>query len=179
MEICLDLSVFSQTTHKFKPFVDGLVQEQLFEVRFYPILLYVQFPFLDASYHPSGPKAVGQGAERILQWLRDKKGITEIIELHVPGSTPRAESEEVIEKALYGISVDLLDWQVLDLSVDIILKSGAKNVEELHLYSSGNWGVLQQWSSIEGVTLLPNVCKAHRSILAPLLIFAVGKSLNI
>lgn len=104
----------------------------------------MQFPFLDASYHPSGPRAVGQGTERILQWLREKKGVTEIIELHVPGSTPRTESEEVIEKALYGISVDLLDWQVLDLSVDIVLKSGAKNVEELHLYSSGNWGVFQQ-----------------------------------
>jgi hypothetical protein len=156
--MCLDLSIFSQTTHKFQPFVDGLVQErQPFKVQFHPTLLYVQFPYLNASYHNSGQKTVGQEAEKILQWLRMKKGVTEIIRLRVPASTPCTESEEVIENALGGISVDVLDWQVLDLSIDIILMTDTKYVEELHLYSSGNWGVLQQWSGVEGVTLLPNV----------------------
>lgn len=117
----------------------------------------MHFPYLDASYQSSGPTAIGTEAEKILQWLRTKKNVTEIIELRVPGSTPRAESEEVIAKALSGISVDILDWRVLDLSIDIIIESRAKNVEELHLYSSGNWGVLQQWSGVEGVTLLPQV----------------------
>ena len=154
----MDLSVFSQTTHQFKPFVDGLVQEQqLFNMKFYPTLLYVQFPFLNSKAHGGGPKIVGQQAERILQWLRFQKGVSEIVKLRVPGSYPRAESEEVIGKALDGFSVDLLDWEVLDLSIDIILKSSTRNVEELCLYSSGNWGVLQQWSGTEGVTLLPKV----------------------
>lgn len=157
-EISLDLSMFSRRTHKFKLFVDCLLQEQQpFDIRFHPTLLYVHFPYLDASYQSSGPTAIGTEAEKMLQWLRTKKSVTEIIELRVPGSTPRAESEEVIAKALSGISVDILDWRVLDLSIDIIIESRAKNVEELHLYSSGNWGVLQQWSGIEGVTLLPQV----------------------
>ena len=117
----------------------------------------MQFPYLNASYQSSEPTAIGPEAEKILQWLRTKKSVTEIIELRVPGSTPRAESEEVIAKALCGITVDILDWRVLDLSIDIILRSQAKDVEELHLYSSGNFGVLQQWSGIEGVTLLPKV----------------------
>lgn len=157
-KICLDLSIFSQRTHKFKPFVDCLVQEQqLFDVRFHPTLLYVQFPYLNASYQSNGPTAIGAEAVKILQWLRTKKGVTEIIELRVPGSTPRAENEEVITKALCGISVDILDWRVLDLSIDIISSSCAKDVQELHLYSSGNWGVLQQWSGVEGVTLLLQV----------------------
>ena len=85
--------------------------------------------------------------------------MSEIIRLRVPGSSPRAETEQVIGSALEGISVDILDWQVLDLSIDIILRGKTKDVQELHLYSSGNWGVLQQWSGVEGVTLLPKVSK--------------------
>ncbi len=157
-EICLDLSIFSQTTHRFGPFVDGLVRErQLFEVRFHPTLLYVEFPYLNASYFSDGPKTIGQEAAKILQWLRKKKNVTEIVRLRVPGSIPRAESEEFVEKALSGISVHVLDWRVLDLSIDILLNCDAKCVEVLSLYSSGNWGVLQQWSGAEGVALLPKV----------------------
>lgn len=97
----------------------------------------------------------------ILQWLRTKKGVSEIMELYVPGSAPRMESDEVIERALEGISVDHLDWTVLDLSIETILNGSAKDVEELHLYSSGNWGVLQQWSGIEGVTRLLKASKTQ------------------
>ena len=132
--------------------------------------MYVEFPSPSTSYHLSGPITVGREAERILQWLRRKKKVSEIIRLRVPGSTPRAETEEVIESALEGISVDVLDWRVLDLSIDIILRGRTRDVQELHLYSSGNWGVLQQWSGVEGVTLLQKVRKSSAfSISLPIL----------
>ena len=75
----------------------------------------------------------------------------------VPGSAPRAESENVIPEAISGLSIVSLDWRVLDLSIDIIFQSESKGLEELHLYSSGNRGVLDQWSGPEGVILLPKV----------------------
>ena len=142
--------------------MDGLLDgQQPFDIRFHPTLLYVQFPSLSTPYHLNRPISVGRGAERILQWLRRKKKVSEIIQLRVPGSTPRAETEEVIQDALEGISVDVLDWQVLDLSIDMIYESRTRDVQELHLYSSGNWGVLQQWSGVEGVTLLPKVSSSE------------------
>jgi hypothetical protein len=149
--------MFRHSTHKFKPFVEGLVRNQLhFEIRFHPTLLYVQFPCL-TEQALTAQRTIGQEAEHILKWLRNNKSVTEVIRLCVPAPEPCTERDEVIEQALEGISVDNLDWQVLDLSIDVLLKSGARNVEILHLYSSGNWGVLQQWSGVEGVTLLPNV----------------------
>ena len=150
--------MFGQPTHKFKPMVDGLIQKgRLPNLSFHKTMAYVTFPFLDSSHPDSCPESVGSDAERVLQWLRDTKGVSKIIRLIVPGSTPRAESEDVIRDAIRGISVVSFDWRVLDLSIDIIIGSASKNVEDLCLYSSGNWGVLQQWSGTEGVRLLPNV----------------------
>ena len=157
-EVCLDLSIFGQPTHRFKPMVDGLVQEnQEFDLRFHPTLVYVEFPHVNGSLDETGPTSVGQDAARILQWLRTTKCVKGILRLCVPESSPRSESEDVICKALCGISVDVLDWRVLDLSLDVIFCNDSKNLEELYLYGSGNLGVLQQWSGPEGVTILPNV----------------------
>ena len=154
-EICLDLTMFGRETHKFKPFVEALGRVPPL-IRFFPTLFYVQFPYLNPSFYER-PPAIGEEVEKVLQWLKDKKGVTEVIELRVPGSDPRAESEEPIQRALSGLSIDELDWGVLDLSIDILLRGATKNIKRLHLYSSGNWGVLQQWSGAEGVALLHRV----------------------
>ena len=138
--------------------VDELVREQeQVSLRFHPTLLYVEFPHLNASCDDTDLEPIGEDAERILQWLRITKGVREILQLRVPAASPRIESEDVVRKALCGISVAVLDWRVLDLSVAVISSSDSKNVEELYLYGSGNLGVLQQWSGQEGVTMLPNV----------------------
>ena len=150
--------MFGRPTHKFKLMVDGLVQkDRLQNLGFHTTLADVVFPFLDSSHPSSCPESVGPDAERVLQWLTVTKGVSEILRLIVPGSAPRTEREDVIRNAIRGISVVSLDWRVLDLSIDFILNSKSKNVETLSLYSRGNWGVLQQWSGTEGVTLLPNV----------------------
>lgn len=146
------MSVFGQSTHRFTPFVEKLIKEELPCVRFYPRLLYVQFP-----HNEEEPSTFSLQVQRVLQWLKAKKEVREIVRLHVPGSAPRAGNEEVIRNALDSICVDTLDWQVLDLSIDVILDGKTKGVRELHLYSSGNMGVLKQWSGEEGVTLLENV----------------------
>ena len=85
-------------------------------------------PYYTYSFHlllrhtDDGPAFIGQEAEKILQWLRTKKCVSEIMELYVPGSVPCMESDEVIEKALQGISVDHLDWTVLNLSIETVLQ---------------------------------------------------------
>ena len=165
--------MFGYPTHRFKPMVNRLVQEEpLPNLSFHKTLAYVAFPCLDTSDPSSYPESVGPDAERVLQWLKVSKGVSEIIRLVVPGSAPRAESEEVIGKALQGISVVSLDWRVLDLSIDTIFNSESKNVEELSLYSSGNWGVLKQWSGPEGVTILPNV-SMQQVLDSPLLLIEI------
>ena len=146
--------MFGQPTHKFKPMVDGLIQKgRLPNLSFHKTMAYVVFPCLDSSRPDPCPDLVGPDAGRVLQWLRNTENVSEIIQLIVPGSSP----DDVIRDAIRGISVVSLDWRVLDLSIDIIISNESKNVEDLYLYSSGNWGVLQQWSGKEGVTLLPKV----------------------
>ena len=117
----------------------------------------MEFPYLSPSYPNDWPTVIGPEVQKVLKWLSGHKGVTKIFRLRVPGSTPRTESEEFVGKALRKISVIQLDWGVLDLSIDILLGCGAKDVEVLHLYSSGNRGVLQQWSGDEGVKLLKKV----------------------
>lgn len=138
--------------------VDRLVQDNpKVDLRFHPTLVYVEFPHVNASLDNTEPEAIGQDAAKILQWLQKTKSVKEILRLCVPSSSPRSEREDVIRKGLLGISVDVLDWRVLDLSLDVILCNASKNLEELYLYGSGNLGVLQQWCGPEGVTMLPNV----------------------
>ena len=52
---------------------------------------------------------IGQEVVILLQWLKEEKEVTEILRLRVPGSSPRAESEEFVARALDSISIQELD----------------------------------------------------------------------
>ncbi|KAF5129904.1 hypothetical protein E5D57_006237 [Metarhizium anisopliae] len=89
--------------------------------------------------------------EEILDWLRNKNGVTGIHELRVSDSLYIPHSEEVIEKCLTGFDIEVLDWKRVDLSIEPLF-SGSRlvcpNLKKLTLYASG-WIALQYWTSQE------------------------------
>jgi len=134
-------------------------QVSRYNVKFQSILKYVAFPDLDQVRQRTVDRTgelAGKEVKYVLEWLRNIKGVQKILELRVRDSWQHPHSEEVIEEAIKGFSVEVLDWKRADLSVKAI-QEAAVDVEDLHLYCSGNWTALCHWMGEEGVVSLPKV----------------------
>ena len=84
------------------------------------------------------------------------KGVTHIVEVIVPDCPIHPHKNKDIIESLCSFHVRILDWKKRDLSVEL-LRRASPEVEELHLYSSGNQGILDQWASDEGLCRLEKV----------------------
>jgi len=100
---------------------------------------------------------------KILNWLRLKGGVQEILEVNVIDDDKEPHSDEAIEMALKGLDVEILNWRKLDLCSDVMCNA-APNVRVVYLYSSGNKEVLRGWSSASGLARLSKVI--HCEVLA-------------
>jgi hypothetical protein len=115
----------------------------------------VQFPNLDLVSPIDESPIYHQPRDEVptvLKWLR-KKGVTEIVELVVPDSFTHPHNEETIEEAIKDFRIQILHWQRLDLSIHSIAEAGP-NLRTLHLYCSGNRGILDHWTGLRGVVRL-------------------------
>lgn len=81
----------------------------------------------------------------VLLWLR-QKGVQRILKLVVRDNQSLQCQDETIEKALRDWDIRYLDWNKLDMSIDIIQRGGAKNLVELCLTSSGSNTALIGWT---------------------------------
>jgi hypothetical protein len=104
-------------------------------------------------------------AASILTWLRDCKGVSQIVEVGVEDALHNPNSEEDIENALSGLDIRDLNWRRLDLSIESIVKA-AKLIERLQLYSSGNFAAIDHWLGPKGICLLNKVSPAPRILIS-------------
>jgi len=145
------------------------------DVDFESHLRYVNIPVPDLPQQDkvSGMITVRSEVKEILDWLRDKKGVKGIYELHVRDSLYVPHSEEVIGKCLVGFDIEILDWKRVDMSIEPLLlqsepgKCSCPNLKELTLYASG-WASLQYWASKqvqETLRQFPNVCESFHCLI--------------
>lgn len=95
--------------------------------------------------------------EAVLKWLKDTKGVKQIIKLVVRDDKDGPCSDEAIERCLKIYDIRYLDWQKEDICVQTLLEGQAKNLVEVSLYSSGKDSTLWSWSSNDGLRQLERV----------------------
>jgi len=181
-EIALDLSpgkASPQSLHRFikkisddtkYPDVISETRSVIAELEFESTLRYVDIPISDTNkgdYTPTKGLGGRDEALLILNWLGEKKGVKNIIEIRIADSHYRPHNEEIIALAVRRFDVQILNWKRTDLSIDAILE-GAPNVKELHLYSSGSWAALGHWVGADGVGRLKKVGLLLGEACAPL-----------
>ncbi|KIW98644.1 uncharacterized protein Z519_00305 [Cladophialophora bantiana CBS 173.52] len=101
------------------------------------------------------PASTGRGRRDMevpFNWLHDK-GVTNIIKVIVDDLEPPSHKDESIQNALKKFDIEILDWRKIDLCPDTICRS-CPNLREVHLWWSGNNGILRAWSEPEGLARL-------------------------
>jgi hypothetical protein len=93
----------------------------------------------------------------LFKWLREKKGVQKILEVHVEDDGKVSHSDELIVEALKDFDVEIWDWKKRDICSETIYEA-APNVRKLNLYSSGNNAVLRSWCAVDGLAKLKKVC---------------------
>ncbi|EFX04256.1 intracellular serine protease [Grosmannia clavigera kw1407] len=169
-ELSLDMSDFNQKTHNFESFMEKLrklesnddADENYGEgdgtMEFEETLLFVTLP--DLNYVTQ--MCSNQTIQELFGWLKEKN-VRKIRKLRIPDSTTSPLSDAFVqEHILDAFEIQVLDWRRLDVNLDCIINTAsreprpnAKALEELRLYSSGNWSVLYHWMSDEGLCKLP------------------------
>ena len=137
-------------------------------LEFESVLQYVAFPNLrikKTSPRPrQGRRAIPDGNGRddmtvLFQFLRKKK-VERIVRVIVVDKDKIAHSDEAVEIALGGLKVEIWDWQKFDICTETIA-TAAPDVEEVHLYWSGNNAVLWGWSEEEVLKRMKELKKIH------------------
>ena len=95
----------------------------------------------------------------LFEFLRKKK-VRRIVRLIVADRDKIAHSDEAVEIALGGFEVEIWDWQKFDICTETIA-SAAPDVEEIHLYWSGNNAVLRGWSDVEVLERMKGLKKIY------------------
>ena len=125
-------------------------------LEFENVLRYVAFPNfqIEKRYVRSRGKQViepdGSGRDDmtvLFQFLRKEK-VQRIIHVIVDDRDKIPHSDGAIDIALRGLKVEKWDWQKFDICMETIA-SAAPDVEQIHLYWSGNNAVLRGWSDKE------------------------------
>ena len=137
-------------------------------LEFESVLQYVAFPNLRIKKTPprsrQGKRAIPDGKGRddmtvLFQFLRRKK-VERIVRVIVADKDENAHSDEAVEIALGGLKVEIWDWQKFNISTETIA-TAAPDVEEVHLYWSGNSAVLWGWSEEEVLKRMKKLKKIH------------------
>lgn len=97
-------------------------------------------------------------SDRIIGILKhlSEKGVRYIIRLEAGSDPDLAESDEAIIELLKPFKLDELDWKKTDISSHVLLEA-VPDIRRLHLYSSGNLGVLKSWAATDGLCKLSKV----------------------
>jgi len=114
-----------------------------------------KLPPREGEIMATSPTATGKGRtdmEIPFTWLHEK-GVTNIIKVIVDDLEPPCHKDESIQKALREFEIEILDWRKLDLCPDTICRS-CPCLREVHLWWSGNNGILRAWSEPEGLARL-------------------------
>ena len=122
-------------------------------------LRFVRIPGTTKSEHTK-PDTDRNSVVDVFEYLHNK-GVTHIIYLEVGSDPDFAQSDIAITRSIKPFTVAELNWKKTDISSDI-LREAAPNVRKLHLYSSGNMGVLKSWGAENG---LPSLSKVRCSPL--------------
>ena len=152
--MCLSLSNIDTEEQSFTEYVDWLMahsdDEQGKIFKFESVLKYAKFPDLNTQT-PKQAQDVTASMQvdhteirTVLDWLR-KRGVKEILELSVPDRLFCPHSDEDVAKCVNDFAVRVLKWRKLDLYLGNF--TGKRHLRELHLYSSGNRSVHDQWIS--------------------------------
>ncbi|KAJ5657425.1 uncharacterized protein N7484_001074 [Penicillium longicatenatum] len=166
-ELCLDMSDFNSPSHNFEKFVDRLIElnplkasgssegdqspEDSSSLVFETSLLFVHLPDLNYIKQPCSPEVF----RKFFQWL--SRQVENIRELKILDSTTSPLSDWFFCKFVSTkFHISKLDWRKLDIDLTILAETG-DYLEELTLYSSGNWGVLYHWTSLDGLAQYPKV----------------------
>ena len=164
----LHLSDLSQPTHSFERFVKELSTSEKgrkqrekqpvaskfssSHLRFEDTLLYLRLP--DFRRVVSHSKEQRMAVAYLFEWL-SLQNVRTIIDCIIPDSLLCPLDDDFITKNLFQrFSIERLDWRKLDLNLDLLLRLKMKDwqcIEEMKLYSSGNWGVLFYWASVDGL----------------------------
>lgn len=101
--------------------------------------------------------------KKVLDWLRDDKGVRRILKLVIKDNQWYQCSDETIEECLRGWDIRHLDWNKCNISVQAIRNGGAANAVQVWLTWNSQESCLVGWSDPElGLKkLLPNVRKPN------------------
>ncbi|KAL7901847.1 hypothetical protein HDV64DRAFT_143531 [Trichoderma sp. TUCIM 5745] len=160
-ELFLDMSDFSNPSHDFVGFIKDLIEtappaeNKNESIQFEDILFYVCLP--DFNYFKEPPH---NEIKKLFEWLRTRQVHT-IKVLDIPDSTVHPMCDLLLEAAVFeNFKVHKLTWRKLDINLKILTASRhASEIEDLTLYSSGNWSVLYHWVSEEGLVTLQRLQK--------------------
>lgn len=129
---------------------------ELADLHFEGLLRSVKLP-ANKSSEPAGLEARQEALRNFFALLKGKKhGVKHIVHLQVDESVGRPCPDTLIESALSGIMIDILDWKKTDMCASVVIQA-VPRVRSLYLYCSGNRGVLRSWSAADGLPLLGGV----------------------
>ncbi|KAI1491853.1 hypothetical protein F5X96DRAFT_629727 [Biscogniauxia mediterranea] len=187
-ELSLDMSDFNSSSHDFKLFIDKLINldddpstsldgmaeynrslsgsnpVSSHSLSFESCLFFVYLPDLNNFRKP----CPHEGVRELFDWLRDVKRVQRIKTLSIPDSTTSPMSDEFVHEAIVkSLRIEKFDWHKLDLNLEILTRSDyPEEFTELTLYSSGNWSVLYQWTSDDGLPKLASLKKVTIKIVS-------------
>jgi hypothetical protein len=84
----------------------------------------------------------------VFNLLREKR-VRKIIQVNFVDSEYLPHADEAIENALKGFEVEVLNWEKLDISNDVLYNSTSA-LREVSLYWSGDVAVAEAWCGSEG-----------------------------
>ena len=149
---------FLKSRKRFIAYVSGL---NSLSIQFSTYMQAIELPELectpDKPCHDPKARSHGEGcAVCVFGTLKrdhqDKYGrqVEYVHKIVVPDCLDHPHTNEEIENALAGLDVRVLDWRKKDISL-MLLRKVARNVERLHLYSSGSTELLSYWTSYMGL----------------------------
>ncbi|KAK3938154.1 hypothetical protein QBC46DRAFT_441511 [Diplogelasinospora grovesii] len=163
-ELCFDISLFNSKSYRLYDFVQSLISHRENEtlLSYEPTIKYARFPAMDL--HPDDKETFGDIIRHdhrevfdVLDWLKESKAVTSVIELKVPDRLVNPHNELQIAKYVSDFGVEVLDWRFLDLSLSVFDKDKVKpRIRGLHLYASGKRAVISHWFSSQGLESFPN-----------------------
>lgn len=151
--ICLHLTNIKTEEQSFTEYVQWLEAEDetignVF--KFEKILKYAKFPDLHTQMPKHSEDLVASLRQDhneikiVMDWLqRRKTPVTQILELSVPDRLFCPHSDDDVRSCVVGWGIRVLNWRKLDLYLRNL--TDKDDLEELHLYSSGNKSVHEQW----------------------------------
>lgn len=130
----------------FADYVRGLKTMEAKFFRFEKVLKYATFPELSSQESFTSSEDMRQDHSEVMDvfdWLRDR-GAQQVLRLSVGDRLHCPHSDEDVAACVNTFGVRDLNWRKLDLYLKNMTDSP---IEELHLYSSGNRSVHDQWMS--------------------------------